>query len=131
MSERWNNWAGDQGCAPAESARPASEDELAEVVARAAARGQHVRAVGSGHSFTDIACTDGVMVDLSGMQRVLAADHETGLVTVEGGIRLPALGPALAERGLALQNQGDIDAQAIAGAVATATHGTGVTFPNL
>jgi FAD-linked oxidoreductase len=131
MSERWKNWAGDQVCAPAEIARPASEDELAEVVARAAARGQRVRAVGSGHSFTDIACTDGVMVDLSEMQRVLAADHETGLVTVEAGIGLHALGPQLAERGLALQNQGDIDAQAIAGAIATATHGTGVTFPNL
>jgi L-gulono-1,4-lactone dehydrogenase len=131
MTELWKNWAGEQRCAPAEIARPASEGELAEVVARAAARGQEVRAVGSGHSFTDIACTDGLMVDLSAMQRVVSADTETGLVTVEAGAKLHALGPQLAERGLALQNQGDIDAQAIAGAIATATHGTGVTFPNL
>jgi L-gulonolactone oxidase len=104
---------------------------LAQVISDAAARGQHVRAVGSGHSFTDIACTDGVMVDLSGMQGVLSADTDTGLVVVAAGTKLHALGPELAGLGLALQNQGDIDAQAIAGAIATATHGTGVTFPNL
>ncbi|MCW3065572.1 MAG: oxidoreductase [Solirubrobacterales bacterium] len=98
---------------------------------RAAERGQPVRAVGSGHSFTDIACTDGVMVDLSGMDRLLAADPATGLVTAEAGITLRALGPLLAARGLALENQGDIDAQALAGALATATHGTGARFPNL
>jgi L-gulonolactone oxidase len=131
MTELWRNWAGDQGCAPAEIARPTSEGELVEVVARAAQQGRRVRAVGSGHSFTDIACTDGVMVDMSGMQRMVFADPSTGIVTVEAGITLHALGPQLAERGLALENQGDIDAQALAGAVATATHGTGVRFPNL
>ena len=62
----WKNWTGDQGCAPAEMVRPTSEDELAHVVADAAARGLRVRAVGSGHSFTDIACTDGLLVDTWG-----------------------------------------------------------------
>jgi FAD-linked oxidoreductase len=131
MAEVWTNWARDQRCAPAEIARPGSEAELAEIVRRAGERGQPVRAVGSGHSFTDIACTDGVMVDLSGMDRLLAADPATGLVTAEAGITLRALGPLLAARGLALENQGDIDAQALAGALATATHGTGARFPNL
>ncbi|HEY2443324.1 MAG TPA: D-arabinono-1,4-lactone oxidase [Streptosporangiaceae bacterium] len=131
MSEVWANWAGSQRCAPAAIERPASEDELAELVAAAAARGQQVRAVGAGHSFTDIACTDGVMVDLSAMGRLLSADQATGLVTVQAGIRLHALGPVLAERGLALENQGDIDTQTLAGAIATATHGTGLRFPNI
>jgi FAD-linked oxidoreductase len=131
MTELWTNWAGDQRCAPRAIVRPRSEDELAEVVGRAAARRERVRAVGSGHSFTDIACTDGVMVDMSGMTRLLDADAATGRVTVEAGITLRALGPLLAERGLALENQGDIDAQALAGALATATHGTGARFPNL
>jgi L-gulonolactone oxidase len=93
MSEVWANWAGSQRCAPAAIERPASEDELAKIVAGAAARGQQVRAVGAGHSFTDIACTDGVMVDLSAMGRLLSADQATGLVTVQAGIRLHALGP--------------------------------------
>jgi FAD-linked oxidoreductase len=131
MPELWTNWAGDQRCAPAEIARPRSEAELAEVVRRAAERGLPVRAAGSGHSFTDIACTDGVMVDISGMDRLLTADAATGLMTAEAGITLRALGPLLAARGLALENQGDIDAQTLAGALATATHGTGARFPNL
>jgi L-gulono-1,4-lactone dehydrogenase len=127
----WTNWAGEQTCAPEAIERPGSEDELCEVVARAAAAGHVVKAVGSGHSFTDCACTDGVMIDLSRMTRVLAADPATGLVTVEAGARLHALGPELAERGLALENQGDIDRQSVSGATATATHGTGARFQNL
>ncbi len=127
----WWNWAGDQRCAPAEIVRPTSEDELAQAVAGAATRGLRVRAVGSGHSFTDIACSDGMLVDTSGMQRVIDADPGSGLVTVQAGIKLHALGPANARHGLALENQGDIDTQALAGALATATHGTGVRFGNL
>ena len=127
----WKNWAGDQTCAPELIARPGDEADLVATVRRAAAAGKTVRAVGSGHSFTDIACTDGVIVDLSAMGGVLEADRDSGLVTVAGGAKLHALGPALAERGLALENQGDIDRQAIAGALATATHGTGARFPNL
>lgn len=111
--------------------RPATEAELAAAVRAAGRRGRGVRAVGSGHSFTDAACTDGTMIDLGSMQRVLAADPATGLVTVEGGITLHRLGHELAARGLALHNQGDIDAQTLAGATATATHGTGVRFQNL
>jgi L-gulonolactone oxidase len=127
----WTNWARDQRCAPAAIERPTSEAQLVDVVARAAERGHQVRAVGSGHSFTDIACTDGVLVDTTALGRLIDADRSTGLVTVEGGVRLHALGPVLAEHGLALENQGDIDRQALAGALATATHGTGLRFPNL
>jgi len=88
-----------------------------------------VRVAGSGHSFTDIACTDGLMLDLSRMRRVLAVDGP--LVTVEAGITLNELGAELAARGLAMENQGDIDLQTLAGAISTATHGTGARFRNL
>lgn len=127
----WTNWAREQVCAPSATVRPTSEAELAEAVVKAAQSGQTVRAVGSGHSFTDCACTDGLMVDMTGLNRILSADMETGLVTVEGGAKLHALGPQLAKRGLGLQNQGDIDAQSITGATATSTHGTGARFTNL
>jgi L-gulono-1,4-lactone dehydrogenase len=127
----WTNWAREQVCAPSEVVRPGSEEELAAVVRRAAQAGLTVRAVGSGHSFTDCACTDGVMVDMSGMRSVLRVDHTRGRVTVEGGARLYELGPVLAGYGLALENQGDIDRQTITGAVSTATHGTGIRFANL
>jgi len=131
VSPRWGNWARDQFCVPSAIVRPTSEAELADVVARAARRGVRVRAVGSGHSFTDCACTDGVMIDTTGLQRIIDADPASGLVTIEAGAKLHTLGPQLAERGLGLENQGDIDAQSIAGATATATHGTGARFPNL
>jgi FAD-linked oxidoreductase len=131
MTEVWTNWAGDQRCAPSQIARPTSEDELAQAVAQATARGLSVRAAGSGHSFSDIACTDGLLVDTSGMQRVIDADAESGLVTVQAGITLHALGPQNARHGLALENQGDIDLQTLGGALATATHGTGARFGNL
>jgi len=131
VATTWTNWAGDQRCAPVQLSRPGSEAEVAELVARAAARGLPVRAAGAGHSFTDCACTDGVLVDTGGLQRVLAVDRASGLVTVEGGIRLRRLGEELARHGLGLENQGDIDAQALAGALATATHGTGLRFANL
>ncbi|EUA16836.1 FAD-linked oxidoreductase family protein [Mycobacterium kansasii 662] len=127
----WRNWAGEQLCAPSQIVRPTSEAELAEVVVKAAQRGERVRAVGTGHSFTDCACTDGVMVDMAGMQRVIDVDVATGLATVQGGARLHPLFAQLAERGLGLENQGDIDKQSITGATATATHGTGARFTNV
>jgi L-gulonolactone oxidase len=125
MPHLWSNWAGEQRCAPERIERPGSEDELCQVVGGA----RRLKAVGSGHSFTDIACTDGVMVDLARMDRILDVDGNR--VRVQAGIRIAALAAALSERGLALENQGDIDKQAIAGAVATATHGTGAGFRNL
>ncbi len=131
MSEIWENWAGEQRCAPAQIARPGSEDELAQTIAAASARGLSIRAAGSGHSFTDIACTDGLLIDTSAMARLIDADPDSGLVTVQAGMTLHALGPENARHGLGLENQGDIDAQSLAGALATATHGTGVRFGNL
>jgi L-gulono-1,4-lactone dehydrogenase len=90
---------------------------------------RRVKVAGAGHSFTDIACTDGLMLDLSLMNRMLRVAGDE--VTVEAGITIRELGPALAERGLALENQGDVDAQTIAGAISTATHGTGGRFANI
>ena len=122
----WRNWAGDQVCSPARRVEPSSEEELLAALAGA----ERVRVVGSGHSFSEIALTDGVQVSLARMNRVLDSDG-SGLVRVQGGMRLHELGPALAERGLAMENLGDVDAQTIAGALATGTHGTGVGFANL
>jgi L-gulonolactone oxidase len=90
-----------------------------------------VRVVGSGHSFSEIALTDGMQVSLARFDRVLDSDSSSGLVRVQGGIRLHELGIELARRGLAMENLGDVDAQTLAGALATGTHGTGVGFRNL
>src|SRR3712207_1074715 len=127
----WRNWAGDQICAPASIERPRSEADLQAIVARAAAAGQTVRAVGSGHSFTDAACTDGVMVSLDEMRSLVDVDRASGLVEVQAGIKLHELGALLAEHDLAMDNLGDVAYQSIAGAISTATHGTGLNYPNL
>jgi FAD-linked oxidoreductase len=127
----WRNWAGDQQCVPAAIERPGSVAELQDIVRRAGERGQKVRAAASGHSFTDAACTDGVMVRLDRMNRVLEVDRETARAKVEGGIVIRDLSEALYEQGLALENLGDIDVQTISGAISTATHGTGERFGNI
>jgi L-gulono-1,4-lactone dehydrogenase len=127
----WRNWAGDQRCTPAAIERPGSVTEVVAAIERAAASEQRVRVAGSGHSFTDAACTDGRLLSLERMNRVLDVDRASGLVRVEGGIRIHALSAALAEHGLAFENLGDIDVQTIAGAISTATHGTGARLRNL
>src|SRR5262249_30735565 len=90
-----------------------------------------VRFAGSGHSFSDIVATDGTLITLEQMNRVLDVDRGSGLVKVEGGITIRALNSRLPEHGLALENLGDVDSQTIAGAISTATHGTGARLRNL
>jgi L-gulono-1,4-lactone dehydrogenase len=127
----WRNWAGDQRCVPVALERPGSVGEIVAALERAARAGERVRVAGSGHSFTDAACTDGRMLSLARMDRVLDVDRASGLVRVEGGITIHALSAALAAHGLAFENLGDIDVQTIAGAISTATHGTGARLRNL
>ena len=130
MSE-WRNWAGDQVCSPASFERPGSAGEVAAAVERAAEAGRGVRVAGAGHSFTEAVLTNGTLLSLERMRRVLDVDAATGLVRVEAGITLCELNDLLWAHGLAFENLGDIDVQSIAGATATATHGTGGRLPNL
>lgn len=125
MSTTWVNWGRSAIAHPSAVLRPTSTEEVAEIVREAAAVGRRVKAVGSGHSFTAIAATDGVMLRLDRLDRVVRADAATGLVTVQGGIRLRELNAVLDRLGLALPNLGDIDEQTITGALSTGTHGTG------
>jgi FAD-linked oxidoreductase len=127
----WVNWARNARCEPAVIERPGSRAEVIAAVGRAAAAGRTVRVAGSGHSFTDGVLTDGTLLSLSRMGRLLDVDPESGLARVEAGITLDELSRALHLHGLALPNLGDIDVQSLAGAIATATHGTGVRLPNL
>ena len=127
----FRNWAGNQTCVPREIARPGTAEEVAAVVRRAANAGLRVKAVGAGHSFTDAACTGGVLVSLDRLAEVEAVDTVRGRVTVGAAIRLDALNRELEAVGLAMPNLGDIDRQSLAGAVATATHGTGLGLGNL
>jgi L-gulono-1,4-lactone dehydrogenase len=127
----WHNWAGDERCLPARIEHPATIAQLTDAVVRAGERGHRVRAVGSGHSFSDIACTDGALVKLDRLSGVLDVDRSSGLVRVQAGITIRELSRRLLTHGLALENLGDIDVQSVAGAISTATHGTGARLGNI
>jgi FAD-linked oxidoreductase len=127
----WRNWAGDQTCRPAAVEIPGSIEEISEAISRAAAHDRRVRVAGAGHSFSDIALTEGVQLRLDRLASVLDVDRSSGLVRVQGGITIRELNARLAEHGLALENLGDIDVQSIAGAISTATHGTGARLRNI
>ena len=127
----WRNWAGTATATPVRWVQPRNEAEISAAVKDAAAAGLQVRALGSGHSFTAAAATGGLALDLSLWSGITAADTRTGLVTVRSGTTLRALNAALAELGLAMANLGDIDAQTIAGALSTGTHGTGARLGGL
>ncbi|MEU6980982.1 MULTISPECIES: D-arabinono-1,4-lactone oxidase [unclassified Streptomyces] len=124
-SGTWRNWAGNVTSRPVREVSPASAEELADTVRKAAEDGLRVKTVGTGHSFTSIAATDGVLVRphlLTGIRRI---DREAMTVTVESGTPLKRLNVALAREGLSLTNMGDIMEQTVAGATSTGTHGTG------
>jgi L-gulono-1,4-lactone dehydrogenase len=127
-AHEWSNWAGDQRCRPAAVERPSTTAELQRVIGEAKGA---VRLAGSGHSFSDIATTDDVLIELTYMDRALDIDTGARLVKVEAGITMRRLSEHLAAHGLALENLGDIDAQTVAGAISTATHGTGAALRNL
>lgn len=87
--------------------------------------------MGSGHSSTPVVATDDMLVSLERLRGVVCHDVGSGLATVLPGIGLSDLGAELADVGLAMENLGDVDYQAIAGAIGTGTHGTGETLGNL
>lgn len=127
----WKNWTGDQSCTPARRALPSSVDEVVSTVRSAAERRQVVRVVGAGHAFGDNVVTDGTLVSLDRLTGLHHVDRVTGLVRVAAGTRLHDLNDLLDDHGLALANLGDINVQSTAGAISTATHGTGAKLGNL
>jgi FAD/FMN-containing dehydrogenase len=127
----WTNWVGNQSFSPASTAAPRDEGEVAALVRRAAERGQRVRVAGAGHSFTPVVRTDGLLLDLAALRGVVGTDVAAKRATALPGTLIRDFYEPLWEVGLALRNQGDIDTQQIAGAVATGTHGSGTRYTSL
>jgi FAD-linked oxidoreductase len=125
VTSQWRNWAGNVTARPRRVSSPASAEQVADEVRRAAADGLTIRMTGSGHSFTPTAATDGVLLRPDKLSAIRSADARAGLVTVSAGCQLHRLNAELLSRGLALANMGDIQVQTVAGAVQTGTHGTG------
>jgi len=120
----WRNWSGIQHAYPQTRLAPADESELALALPAAVAP---IRPVGAGHSFTGLAPTQGTLVSIDALNGIAGWDGDEAIV--RAGTRLGALGPALAQQGRAMANLPDINKQSLAGALATATHGTGARLP--
>lgn len=123
MANVWSNWSGWVKAWPEALIEPASEEELCDVMRNAVAP---VRVAGSGHSFTPLVQSQGTILSLRKITGVLDHDSEAHTARIKAGTTIRDLGPLLFDRGLGLINQGDIDRQALAGAVGTGTHGTGI-----
>jgi L-gulono-1,4-lactone dehydrogenase len=130
--KRWRNHTANQSIEPLRIYRPAELGELREIVRTAEADGVTVRAVGSGHSWSDVALTTGYLVRTDRLSAPLPLDRvrhgwDGGrLVRVEAGMRLRELNRILAGEGLALTQMGGYDAQTVAGVISTSTHGSGI-----
>lgn len=122
----WSNWSGSVR-ASAAVVRPRDEGELAAVVRDAG----KVRAVGAGHSFMPLCESQALIVDLADMAGRLAIAPDRRSARIPAGWSIKRLTAALWDEGLALANQGDVNPQSLAGAMATGTHGTGVTLGSL
>jgi len=127
----WKNWSGYVECPQTPVRTLGDAAQLSQLLADVARDGHSVRVAGAGHSFSPLVASDGVIVSLDRMQGIVDVDGATNVARVQAGTRLYALGAALAERGLAMENLGDINVQSIAGATSTGTHGTGLGFGNL
>ncbi len=124
----WMNWAGIERATPKQIAFPDSAQVLADMIRSAPGR---VRPVGSGHSFTGLATTEDTLLMLSSLAGLMAYDEASGEARFGAGTPLFQVSEELAAYGRAFDNQPDIDSQTLAGAFATATHGTGNDLPAL
>ena len=104
---------------------PVDVDDVVAAVTDAAARGAHVKMPGSGHSFTDVALTDGTLLRPTALTGVVGVDRGAMTVTALAGTTLRELNATLVRLGLSLHNMGDVEDQTVAGAISTGTHGTG------
>ncbi len=127
----WSNWSGSVRFTPAEKTAPATLAEVRAAVKRAAAAGRSVRAIGSGHSFVPLCETNGLQLVTSRLRGIESVDAKKREAWILGGSKLYQIGEPLRKAGLSLSTMPDIDRQALAGSLATGTHGTGLGIGSL
>lgn len=132
----WTNHLGNQRIDPLRIYTPSSIEQVSEIVREAETAGVTVRAVGSGHSWSDVALTRGFLLEPGNMAQPVAEGpdflreewRDRELVQTQAGIRIKELNAYLEGRGLALLNMGGYDHQTVAGVISTSTHGSGLEF---
>jgi alditol oxidase len=121
------NWAGNVAFGAADFYRPSSLGELQAAVARSA----RIRVLATGHSFNDMADSPGAQVTLTGLPPEVSVDSARSVARVAVGLSYAELAPRLDARGFALRNLASLPHISVAGACATATHGSGAANQNL
>ncbi|MCB1694194.1 MAG: FAD-binding protein [Pseudomonadales bacterium] len=127
----WSNWSTRHQCEPAEVHFVRSTEDIKAIVSASASAGKRIRTAGSGHSHYPLVPTGDVILDTSGLAGLIDVDASAKTATMWAGSTIYSLGRPLNDRGFGLKNQGDIDRQAIVGAISTGTHGTGRQLQNL
>src|SRR5690349_7224852 len=115
------NWARNIVFTPSRFERPSRVEQIQELVAGA----DRVRVLGTGHSFNEVAATDGLLINLADLPLTVDVDHASSTVLVSAGARFGDLMGPLDAAGLALHNTGSLPHISVAGACATGTHGSG------
>jgi L-gulonolactone oxidase len=128
FSVEWTNWGNTQHCSPQKILFPKTLEDVQEIIHDAAKNRIPLKAIGSGHSWSDLVCTSGYLINTDSLDKIIWIDAQKCRIKVQAGIKLKTLIKELAKNGLTLSNQGFITEQSIAGAIATATHGTGKAF---
>ena len=131
MSKTIKNWGGTVKFTPKHIFYPTTHEEVVDMVKKAAQNHQGIRIIGSGHSWTNLVDTEDVLLSLDKLQGIESLDKANCTAVVKAGTKLKLLGELLHEKGLAMENMGDINVQSLAGALSTGTHGTGVGFGTL
>lgn len=127
----FQNWSADVQSQPTQFLYPENEAEIVAIVKQAAQNQQQIRIVGAAHSFMPLCHTNQILLCLDKVAGIVEVDKSKVQATIWGGTRIRDLGKLLFEDGMALANQGDVDAQSIAGALSTGTHGSGTSFGSL
>lgn len=127
MAYKLQNWGRYDTWHPQQVVAPSSLEELRKMVAASVAAGLKIRMAGSLHSMNSLPATTGTQIQTDRLSQVLQIDRERQRVTVQSGIKIKDLLRILQQEGLTLPNQGYIREQSISGAIATATHGSGLT----
>lgn len=125
------NWAGNLSFNPQKVFSPANNEDVKSAVKEAISDKKYLRLIGSGHSWTGLIASDEYFMTLDNMQGLISVDKDKGTIRAKAGTKLSLFGDIGHEHNLAMENQGDINLQSIAGATSTGTHGTGITLQSV
>jgi sugar-1,4-lactone oxidase-like protein len=124
----FTNWARNESCVAEQFFQPDNENEITQILQRAQSEGKKIRTFGTAHSWSPVCLSDDYLLNLDRLQQVINLNRKNKQVTVQAGIKLWQLNEYLYREGFSLKNLGSVSAQSIAGAINTATHGSGINY---